>query len=175
MQKIVNPLMFKNKWSLLALINFVLVTLLIIFISYKFSRVEEKIVYVDNNKLFEEFRMTKEMRKKGEKEFNDKKVYLDSLYLNLQRQDISKEAKDIMTKEFIVKREEFDQFNQSFAVTESEKIWSRIISYSKTFSKENNYKIIVGSNDKRNVLYAEESIDITKQLTEYINKKYAGL
>lgn len=167
--------MFKNKPSLLTLINSLLIVLLTIFILYKFLDSSEKIVYVDNNILFEEFRMTKEMRKKGEKEFNDKKVYLDSLYLNLQRQDIAQETKEIMTKEFIAKREEFDQFNQSFAVTESEKIWSRIISYSKTFSKENNYKIIVGSNEKRNVLFADESLDVTKKLLDYVNKKYAGL
>ena len=167
--------MLKNKWSLLALINSVLIILLIVFVVYKFSNSSEKIVYVDNNKLFEEFRMTKEMRKIGEKEFNRKKGYLDSLYLEIQREDLSKEIKEAITKEFISKRDEFDQFNQSYAVEESEKIWSRIVSYSKDFSRINKYKMIVGSNDKKNVLYAEESLDVTNEMLAYINKKYAGL
>lgn len=167
--------MFKNKPSLLTLINSLLIVLLTIFILYKFLDSSEKIVYVDNNTLFEEFRMTKEMRKIGEKEFNIKKATIDTLYLEIQREDLSKETKESMMQEFISKREEFDQFNQSFAMTQSDKIWSRISSYSKEFSKENNYKIIVGSNDKRSVLFADESIDITKQLLAYINKKYAGL
>ncbi|NHN27980.1 OmpH family outer membrane protein [Flavobacterium jejuense] len=167
--------MLKNKWSLLALINSVLIILLTGFILYKFSNSSEKIVYVDNNKLFEEFRMTKEMKKIGEKEFNKKKANLDSLYLEIQREDLSKEIKEIMMKEFVSKRDDFDQFNQSFAIEESEKIWLRIASYSKEFSKENNYKIIVGSNDKRNVLFADESLDVTRKLLEYVNKKYAGL
>ena len=167
--------MFKNKPSLLTLINSLLIVLLTIFILYKFLDSSEKIVYVDNNTLFEEFRMTKEMRKIGEKEFNIKKATIDTLYLEIQREDLSKETKESMMQEFISKREEFDQFNQSFAMTQSDKIWSRIASYSKEFSKENNYKIIVGSNDKRSVLFADESIDITKQLLAYINKKYVGL
>lgn len=167
--------MLKNKWSLLTLINLILVILLTAFILYKFSNSSEKIVYVDNNKLFEEFRMTKEMKMIGEKEFNKKKANLDSLYLEIQREDLSKETKEVMMKEFVSKREEFDQFNQVFAIEESEKIWSRITSYSKDFSKENNYKIIIGSSDKRNILFADDSLDVTKQLLAYINKKYSGL
>lgn len=167
--------MLKNKWHLLALINSGIILLLISFILYSHFSISEKIVYVDNNKLFEEFRMTKEMRKTGEKEFNLKKKNLDSLYIEIQREDLSKEVKEIMMKEFISKREEFDQFNQKFAVEESTKIWSRISSYSKDFSKDNDYKIIIGSNNKQDILYADDSVNITEELIAYINKKYSGL
>ncbi|NJM80352.1 MAG: OmpH family outer membrane protein [Flavobacterium sp.] len=147
----------------------------LLFIVYSQLSKNPEIVYVDNNKLFDEFRMTKEMKKIGEKEFNSKKANLDSLYIEIQREDLSQETKENMMKNFVSKREEFDQFNQSFAVEESKKIWSRINSYIKDFSIENNYELILGSGDNRNILFANESKDITNDLLTYINKKYAGL
>lgn len=167
--------MLKNKWHLLALINSGIILLLISFILYFHFSISEKMVYVDNNKLFEEFRMTKEMRKTGEKEFNKKKATLDSLYIEIQREDLSKEFKEVMMKEFISKRDEFDQFNQKFAIEESSKIWTRISSYTGDFAKNKKYKIVFGSNNKQNILFAEETIDVTKELLDYINKKYSGL
>ena len=86
--------------------------------------------------LFEEFRMTREMRQIGEKEFNHKKTLLDSLYLEVQREDLSKELREKMMKEFVSKRDEFDQFNEQFALEESKKIWTRINSYSEQFAQD---------------------------------------
>lgn len=118
--------------------------------------------------------MTKEMKSIGEKEFSSKKKELDTLYSKLQGNLVQNEKENLM-KQFIEKREEFDQFNQTFALEESDKIWTRINNYTKEFSKENNYKIIIGSENKRDVLFADESIDVTKELINYLNKKYAGL
>lgn len=119
--------------------------------------------------------MTQEMKLAGEKEFNQRKYTLDSLYLKVQREDISEQHKESLMQSFISKREEFDQFNKAFAQEESSKIWLRINNYTKEFSKENNYKLIIGSSNQGNVLFADESIDITTELLYYINKKYDGL
>lgn len=165
----------KNKLLIFLFVNLLLTIGLVVFLIFSNLKQNRDIVYVNNNLLFDEFRMTREMKKMGEKEFNTKKRILDSLYLELQREDVSQELKDIMTKEFIAKRDEFDRFNEEFALEESKKIWSRINSYSEQFAKENNYKIVLGSNNKQNVLYADESIDVTKELLVFINKKYSGL
>lgn len=115
------------------------------------------------------------MKSIGNKEYSSKKIYLDSLYLKLQEQDLEKNAKEILMKEFVSKREEFDQFNQSFAVEESDKIWKRINSYTKQFAKNNGYKVVLGLENSREVLYTDESIDVTNELLFFINKKYEGL
>ena len=165
----------KNKTLIFLFVNILLIIGLAVFFIFSYLKQDCNIAYVNNNTLFEDFRMTREMRKIGEKEFDTKKRILDSLYLELQREDLSKEAKELLTKEFVDQRNEFDQFNNQFALEESHKIWSRINSYSEQFAKENNYKIVLGSNNKQNVIYADESIDVTKELLAYINKKYSGL
>ena len=166
--------MLKNKLNILTLINLLLIILLTVFVLYNYTSKSEKIVYVNNSKLFEEFKMTKEMKTIGEKEFTNKKTFLDSLYAQLQG-NLNEQEKELLMKEFVSKREEFDQFNQTFVVEESDKIWSRINSYAKDFSKENNYNLIIGSNNKQDILFADESIDVTKELLDYLNKKYSGL
>lgn len=167
-------IVLKNKWQILTLINSVLLVGLICFGLFKFLGTSQNIVYVDNVKLFDGFRMTKEMKAIGEKEFTNKKSELDTLYLKLQ-ENLNPQEKEILMKNFISKREEFDQFNNRYAVEEAEKIWIRINSYTKEFSEANNYKLVIGSDNKRNVLFANEEVDVTNALLVYINKKYDGL
>lgn len=152
----------------LVLLNF-LITLGVLF--YLISSQNENIYYVDNVKLFDGFSMTKQMKITGEREFNIKKKEVDSLYLLVQNEATS----DKLTSElFVKKREELEKFNQEYAINEVEKIWTRINTYSKEFSEEKGYTTVIGSDNKRNVLFASKKIDITYELLSYINNKYEG-
>jgi len=152
-----------------------LVSIVSILILFRFFSMSKKIVYVDNNKLFENFNMTKELKKSGEREFQFKKAVTDSLYTKLQHPDLSSSDKKIVMQEFLFQKEELERFNQYFAVEQSSKIWARIKSYSSEFAKENKYQLVIGSDNKANVLFADEEIDVTNNLLIYINKKYEGL
>lgn len=44
----------------------------------------------------------------------------------------------------------------------------------KTYGKEKGYDYIFGTGDSPSVLYAKDSYDITKEVTELINEKYKG-
>lgn len=167
--------MLKEKTPILTLINTAVLFFLSVYLFYSFFSTSEQIFYVDNVKLFDGFRMTKEMKKEGEKLFNNKKAVLDSLYLEVQREDLDNKYKEILMQDFVAKREEFDAFNKTFAQEESNKIWLRINSYAQQFSKEKNYKLIIGSSNQGDVLYADEAVDVTEELLEYANKKYEGL
>jgi outer membrane protein len=165
----------KNKLSLLVVINVVLIGILIAFFAFTILESNKKIVYVDNSKLFDGFNMTKEMKRVGEKEFNVRKMGLDSLYSKLQSQTISDGNKKMLMQQFIQGKEELEQFNQNFASQESSKIWARIHGYATEFSQENKYQLVIGSQNKQAILFADESIDVTNELITYINKKYEGL
>lgn len=167
--------MKNNTTTGLTILNSLLIIVLIIFIALKLNPSKSKIIYVNNVKVFEGFNMTKELKKVGEKEFNNRKLHLDSLYSKLQSPEISSLDKKNLMQLFIQEKEELNQFNDYFGAEQSSKIWARIRSYSSEFSKENDYQIILGSDNKGNVLFADESIDITNDLLTYINKKYEGL
>lgn len=167
--------MVKNKSSLLLIFNSLLIFSLIFYVIFTHFTSKTKVVYVDNVELFDGFLMTKELKRTGEKEFNTRKTALDNLYAQIQSKSISDSKKESLMKEFIKAKEELEQFNQVFASNESQKIWSRIHSYTEDFSKENGYQLIIGSDSKTNVLYADEKITITKELLTYINRRYEGL
>lgn len=167
--------MLKNKLNLLFIFNVLLIGLLVTYFAFMILEPNKKIVYVDNNKLFEGFNMTKEMKQVGEKEFNTRKIGLDLLYSRLQSQTISDGDKKTLMQQFIQGKEELEQFNQSFATEEASKIWSRIQGYTADFSQENKYQLIIGSQNRQAVLFADENVDVTNELLTYINKKYEGI
>lgn len=156
-------------------VNILLTSVLAIFLLFYFFKSNKEIVYVDTVKLFDGFVMTKEMKRVGEKEFNSRKLVLDNLYSNLQSPTISASEKKELMEQFIQGKEELEQFNQTFAAEQTTKIWSRIKSYTAEFSKDKNYQLVVGSDNKQAVLFADEKIDVTNDLLTYLNKKYEGL
>ncbi|MFH6994554.1 OmpH family outer membrane protein [Flavobacterium sp. FlaQc-48] len=167
--------MKKNTQSILITFNIILLFLSLLVLVLNYTKSNTITVYVDNEKLFNSFVMTKELKGLGEKEFNAKKISLDSLYLKLQSPEITDSEKKILMQRFVQGKEELNQFNEYFASEQSSKIWARIKSYSSEFSKENKYQLIIGSENKGNVLYADEDIDVTNDLLTYINKKYEGI
>ncbi|WP_281239383.1 OmpH family outer membrane protein [Flavobacterium praedii] len=167
--------MLKYKPTPQFVVNTLLISVLAIFLLFYFFKSNKEIVYVDTVKLFDGFVMTKEMKRVGEKEFNSRKLVLDNLYSNLQSPTISASEKKELMQQFIQGKEELEQFNQTFAAEQTTKIWSRIKSYTAEFSKDKNYQLVVGSDNKQAVLFADEKIDVTNDLLTYLNKKYEGL
>jgi outer membrane protein len=164
----------KNTQTILIVINVILILLVSFCLIKNFTHTNTKIVYVDNEKLFDNFNMTKELKRSGEKEFNSKKTVTDSLYKKINSSGITLSEKKVLMQQFIQSKEDLEQFNQNFALEVSTKIWSRIHSYTSEFSKENKYQLIIGSQNKQSVLFADENIDVTNELLIYLNKKYEG-
>ncbi len=174
MQKNIKHNYLKNNTYLVLILNSAVLFLVLLYFGYSQFFGAKKVVYVDNVTLFEGFFMTKEMKRVGEKQFNARKLQLDSLYAKLQSSAISEADKKVLMPQFIQGKQELEQFNQNFASTEVSKIWSRIHDYTDEFSKQHNYKLIIGSDNKQSVLYANDDINITSELLSFINKKYEG-
>lgn len=117
--------------------------------------------------------MTQEMKRKGEKEFSRRKDEIEQMYASLPTLVDSKEKMRVLDNIAIAK-EELQKFSDAFSRTESDKIWLRINTYIKTFSKEHSYKLIIGTEGNRGVLYGDPGQDITNVLITYVNKKYEG-
>jgi outer membrane protein len=131
------------------------------------------VVVADNQKLFDQFKMTVEAKRKGEQLFNENKKVLDSMYAVLQDPKTPAPEKQRLSEQVITGREQLQDFNEKYAAEQSAQVWSRITSYMNEFAREKGYAIIVGKGTS-NVLYAEDSKDITEELIVFLNKKYDG-
>ncbi len=167
--------MFKNKIDLKLVVIALLISGLTIFLFLMVFSEKRTVVYVDSLKLFEGFQMTKEMKTLGEKEFNTRKISLENLYASMQSSSVSVLQKKELMQVFSKEKEELQKFNQFFASQQTEKIWERIRSYTSEFSKDKNYQLIILSDNKQVVLYADEKIDVTNDLLIYLNKRYDGI
>lgn len=159
----------KNK-SLLVSGLVLFLSLLVLLIAFFFKQTD--IVYVDNIKLFEGFNMTKEMKKKGEIQLQYQKNRLDSIYKTIATLPVNKQ--ELLSKQFVLERNELEKNTQQYAIQESEKIWKRLNEYIKEYSSNNGYKIVLGSTNQQQVLYADSDADITNDLITFVNKRYEG-
>ncbi|MBN8641161.1 MAG: OmpH family outer membrane protein [Flavobacteriales bacterium] len=148
------------------------IILILVSIFYIIYNQHSKLVFVDNSKLFNEFKMTKDLVKVGEKQVALMNRNLDSLSFILKSSNNTEIQKELTLK-IIEQRRQINEFQNNFTNTNSENIWKRINEYVKDFSVKNNYDLVVGS-QVNGVFYGKPELDTTDELLEYINKKYEG-
>ncbi len=162
-----------SKILVLSLINF----LLIIFLGFLFFKKEkqsENYAVIDKERIFNEFKMTKEIKNQINILNNELKIKYDSLsyvYSTVQNIHIKIDAEQKLK----LLSDEIERINGTYREQEVLKIWKRIRSYSKDYSKNNKYKLILGFENNGDVVYHEETKDITNELLHYINKRYEGI
>lgn len=123
--------------------------------------------YVDVFKLVQEFELQKEYTDAAKKELEKEKSLIDSLVYveRIRNSESNDELKNELYTRLYMKSEEKNK--------EIEKmIWERLNPYLVDYGKENKYTFILGANGTANVLYADEKMDITDELIEYVNKRY---
>lgn len=162
---------FKSPVFLSTILSVLALLVVVVFLFFNSS--SNEVYYVDSRQLFQEFKMTKEVKKNGELIIQRLSYSVDSLQtaITLAENDVLKER---LFQKMISKKEEIDNFNSTYVIAEQEKIWKRIESYVKDYPKIKDTKIILGSQNYGDVLYVDSQIDITKDLLNYINKRYEG-
>lgn len=162
----------QKKWQIILFINFIVSFVLIVYLLISHNK-PAQVVVADNQKVFDGFKMTIEAKREGEKIFNQNKKVLDSIYARLQDPSTPASEKQQLTEQVVAGREQLQDFNENYAAQQSDKAWSRITSYMAEFAREKGYEIVVGKGTS-NVLYAEDSKDVTHELIAFLNQKYEG-
>lgn len=152
----------------------VLLILLIGCCAWYFFNAEQKIVFVNGDKVFQEFYMTKDIENVGTNKVKQMKADIDSVYVKLSKETQSN-IKEALVRELSLRNEELDVFQRDYVISNEQKIWDRMKMYSKKFSEERKIDLIIGAQHKGDILYGKETIDMTEELLKYINEKYEGL
>jgi outer membrane protein len=144
---------------------------------------KQKIVFVNIETVYDEFTMKKELESKFENVANVRQQILDSLKLELTILSKSITSKNDMGKInlFQAKRQEYALKEQNFTESTSQtneqyknQIWKQLSQYIMQFGKKNNYKYILGFENKSSILYGDDAEDVTKELSVYVNELYKG-
>lgn len=165
-----------NKYSIHAIINSILLLTLIVFgFFYCLNENKQEIAYIDNIKLFNGFNMTKDIKTIEEAKIKKQGKALDSLYTLFQSvKDKESNLTKNLQQQIAHKSKGFQELQDNYTRHLNQNVWTRLNDYIKQYAETNNLKIILGTSGNGNVMYAEESIDITNQIIIFSNQRYEG-
>lgn len=162
--------------------------LMISILAFFWAKSSSELVYVDVNKLVDGYKRTKVAKTEFDKKANVMKSNVDSLLLGWQEElkNYEKERSSMSSKELKLKQEllasKQQQINgyqeaiQKQIQEEDKKITQTIINdindYVKEYGKEKGYKIIFGASGGGNIMYADESTDLTAEILKGLNAEY---
>jgi outer membrane protein len=156
------------------------IALILCMMNYK-----NKLVYINLGKVYDEFQMTKEMNKEVDKIKYARQNVLDTLMDKIKRFSSQLDAEkspsatniknfEIMQREYAYKENQFQSENQRTINDYYTKIMDRINQYVEEFGKEKHYSMIFGANGQGNIMYADDSKDISTEVINYLNSRYDG-
>lgn len=159
-------------------------------LSFYFAKSSSELVYVDVNKLIEGYKRTKIVKAEFDKKANTMRGNIDSLMTGWQKelQAYEKERASLSPKELQLKQEllqnKQQQINgyqeaiQKQIQEEDKKVTQTVINdindYVKEYGKKHGYKIIFGASGGGNIMYAEESSDLTQDVLKGLNGEYGA-
>lgn len=154
------------------------------------SQFKPELVYVDVNKLLQGYDRTKADRETFNQKASVMKANVDSLMTDWQNElkIYEKERASMTKKELALKQEllqhkqqqinNYQQAVQKQIQEEDQKMTQTVVNdindYVKAYGKEHDHLIIFGAQGSGNIMYAQESIDLTDKILEGLNKQYHG-
>lgn len=140
------------------------------------KRDHKKIAVVDAIKLFNSYKMKTELEAKS----SGRLEYLSHVADSLKNDVVAKsKVKDFprpeleqLYKVFAQAKGTFEQEYQESNQSINEQVWKRLNPLIDEYGKKEGLRLIIGANGMGSVLYNDEYYDHTKELTDFVNKKY---
>jgi outer membrane protein len=145
---------------------------------------QNKTAYIEVAAVYDSFKMKKELEGNFSKVEVFRKSILDSLELNLQllsseyQSSKSESLKSTLIQkkqEYLNTKQKFEQDNAAVSQQYTDQIFKQLNQYITEYGKEHGYKYIFGAEGSGSLMYANDSENITDEITVYINDKYKGV
>lgn len=151
---------------------------------------ENDVVYVDSNKLLENYAGMKTARQEFQKKATQWQANIDTLKAELDREiknyeasknGMSTKERELSEKLISTKRQQFidyqkgiQQKSQQEDYQMTEQLLVEVNAFIADYGKKHGYTLILGANNSGNIVYGEDYLDITDQLQEALNANYQG-
>ena len=149
----------------------------------------EKIVYVNSDSLLENYTYFKDIRSRMEAKSKKAQTDLAAKGNAFQRevaeyqqsaQTLSADVRASTEQRLARKQQELQTFNQNASsalanesAAENEKLYEKVAAYLKGYAKKKGYKMVLTySKANSAILYADESLDVTKEVVVGLNDAY---
>lgn len=166
-------------------------TVLVIILAYFQFYNNQKLVYIDSNKLLAGYRGMIDAQADFQKKSQTWKANVDTLMAEVQRSimDYEKESPKMSAKEKELSREliktkqkqlqDYQRAIQEQSAQKDQEMTQQVLVKVNTFlteyGKSKDYNIIFGATTSGNIIYAEEAMDITDEVLELLNSQYQNI
>ncbi|WP_299332800.1 OmpH family outer membrane protein [uncultured Psychroserpens sp.] len=149
---------------------------------------QQKIAFVDNNKVVTEFQKKKDFEKRFQVKIDnfskkadslDKAIQMEAQLFQTKSATMSKKKAEAEYQLLIQKKQMQDyqiSVEEQNLKAEGQKqidtLVKEVRAFVKDYGKKNAYTYILGANDAGSVLYGSEANDITQSVIEALNSKY---
>lgn len=137
--------------------------------------------FVDNQRLFDSFQGRKELENRLEQESNAKQAEIDSLGLQLKAMESivrTDESAKRRAQMMLQKYQQLSQEHQGYYEYKkheyTEAIWKQISQYTREYGEEEGYDYVFGIAGSGSLMHGKPPYNITEDVVNYINSKYAG-
>jgi len=167
-----------------------IIAILVSIFSFIYLKSTSELVYVDVNILLDGYKRTKIVRVEFEEKANTLNANVDSLMTNWQnelklyekdRAKMSKKELELKQELLRNKQQQINNYQQAIQKQiqeEDQKASQTVINdingFVKEYGKKNGYKIIFGASGNGNIMYADETIDLTNKILEGLNAEFEG-
>jgi outer membrane protein len=142
--------------------------------------------YVLIEQVYSNFDFKKELEKKYDSIKMERKKIIDSLEMNLRLAELQlrkkKSITDIEAQEFdsakqvfFLKSKQMNEDNASLSAQYDKQILTQLNQYIKNYGTENGYEYIFGNDNNGSLMYADNTHNISDEVTKYVNAKYNGI
>ncbi len=144
---------------------------------------QKKIYYVELGEVYDTFTMKTEMESQLNSIYNKKKEGIDSLRLQLEQEQrlLTNTSSQSKKQEIALKLEGFNLKERQFVddmerlrATYTERVWTQINQYVADYGEMKEVDMIIGAAGNGNLMYGGDGMNITKDISAYINQRYAG-
>lgn len=148
-----------------------------------FVIVDKGYAYIETETLFNGFKLTGEYKAKLQEIQEQRTEVLDSMEVSIRKEQtqLSEESTEMEINAYnekLVNYQEaaarFEEQNQVLAEQYDQIIWKQLNAYIKEYGDEGSNDIILGVSGQGNVMYANEGLNLTEEVLDYINRKYDG-
>lgn len=149
---------------------------------------QNKIAFVDNTKLLNEYQEKKDIENKLKEQISKYEKKRDSISMafqaeakafdaearNLAQNVAQKRYNELMQKSQILQQhlQQEEQKIQLESQTQMDSLLTKVKKFIKEYGKEKGYTFILGANEGGSILYGEEKKDITEDIVKSLNEKY---
>ena len=139
---------------------------------YKQSK---RTVVIDVIKVFNEFKLKKDLESRVAVKLNDFSAGIDSLkavYSALEKNKAGSETLHAVAANIDTLQ---SRAQRAYVISDkniNEQVWVRLNTLLNEYGAKNDYQLVIGANGMGTVLYNEKDIDKTEELIKFVNERY---